>query len=377
MVPGSEGEKGTDDDLMLRRVQRTGGSSLAVTLPKSWTDSNDVRSGHRLLFKNLGDGSLEVSKWKLPQEGAGAGGQKVLNVDATGASANLLCRLLVGAYITGHDRVVLTTMDQENRAGLGIFDCTLKHLIGANLVKDTPDQLEIQMFVDPSKHRFPALLQRSSQLIRIALEGLMSALKEGDPAGLKALLQIEDEIDRLYFLMARQILLSSNDPGMARSIGVTSHHFLIGARMVAKMLEVVGDLIHGVGKDLEVLLARKGPIPRETWEDLAGIVSDLNHLFSMSMASFTLCSVQEASEAIDEGDRLIGESPTIVGRMVKRARSQETALLLQSTVHGLMTAVEMLKVVNEITINRGVEPESVALNGNRPVMTAERGRPKA
>ena len=76
---------------LTRRVQRTGSSSLSITLPKSWTDSMNLQTGDVLRFRDLGEGRLEISQANA--EAPGERRQRLLKIDATDVPPNLLVRL--------------------------------------------------------------------------------------------------------------------------------------------------------------------------------------------------------------------------------------------------------------------------------------------
>ena len=188
--------------------------------------------------------------------------QKVLRIDMTGAPPNLLGRLLVGSYITGQDQVIISarhglTLEQRKEIRQ-VVDRTL----GMTVVAESPATVEIQNFVDPGKHELPRLLHRVVQLLRAELKVCHAALTQDNARELSQIENLEEEIDRLYLLVVRQLLLSSDNPRIARNIDVESHHYQIGDRLVAKVLEVTGDLIHEIGKDLQENLPGLRRMPR-------------------------------------------------------------------------------------------------------------------
>ena len=131
-----------------RRVQRTGSSSLSITLPKAWTDSMNLETGDTLRFRDLGGGRLEISPANA--ENPADRRQKLLRIDASDAPPKLLARLLIGAYITGQDQIVVssrTGLTPEQRQEVRR---TVAHVLGMTVVEEESGGVEIQNFVDPA-----------------------------------------------------------------------------------------------------------------------------------------------------------------------------------------------------------------------------------
>jgi phosphate uptake regulator len=341
-----------------RRVQRTGSSSLSVTLPKSWTDSMNLETGDVLRFRDIGEGRLEISPAHLevPSERQ----QRLLRIDATDAPPNLLVRLLIGGYITGQDQIVVTsrtslTPDQHRE-----IHRTVGHVLGMSVVAEEASTVEIQNFVDPGRYQLPRLLNQVVRMLRTELDVCQGVLRGGDPAALKELVSLEDEIDRFYLLMVRQLLLSSDDFQVARDIGVESHHYQIGYRLLAKVLELTADLIAGVGEELRENLGGFRKLKKAPLEELAGLLGRVDRHLERSMDAFSRLSSVDANATLNEIDGTLATDSALGDSLARHIPDRRVAVAAQRIVSNLVMATEMLVIVNETTINRCVEPETVA-----------------
>ncbi len=306
----------------------------------------------------LGEGRLEPG---LPDGRP----QKVLRIDMTGAPPNLLGRLLVGSYITGQDQVIISarhglTLEQRKEIRQ-VVDRTL----GMTVVAESPATVEIQNFVDPGKHELPRLLHRVVQLLRAELKVCHAALTQDNARELSQIENLEEEIDRLYLLVVRQLLLSSDNPRIARNIDVESHHYQIGDRLVAKVLEVTGDLIHEIGKDLQENLPGLRRMPRRVTGELVTRLERLDLLLTQTMEAFGHLSVVEANSNLNEIGQILPKGADLGQLIARRVGNRKVAVAAQRITSNLSMSLEMLIIVNEVTINRSVEPETVALTGTR------------
>ena len=345
---------------MVRIVQRTGLSSLAVTLPKSWTDAFNIRTGSQLRIHDLGAGRLEMTPAGQP---AGGDGHRPLHIDASDCPPQLLSRLLVGAYITGQDHVLITAhreLPAELRAEV---DRIARRVLGMSLIEDEPNKLEVRVFLDATKHRLPGLLDRVVRMIRLEIELCQKALATGDVTSLEKVARVEEEIDRFYLLMARQILLASNDFHVAREIGVPSHHYQLGYRVVVKMLEVTADILAVFASDLAMEMARG-----EDAEELRRQLAEFDTVLAGTMTAFAAVSAVSAHEALTAIEGWTARQAALCGSLIGRSRDKAGAARVQRIVSGLATARELLAIVNEITINRSVEPETIERSGGRPLL---------
>ena len=356
--PGKEPEEAPVTSGFTRRVQRTGSSSLAITLPKAWTDSMNLETGDTLRFRDLGGGRLEISpaNAEVPADRR----QKLLRIDATGAPPKLLARLLIGAYITGQDQILVTS-----RAGLTSEQHqevrrTVAHVLGMTVVEEESGGVEVQNFVDPGRYQFHRLMSQVVRMLRAELEACRTALTGGNRSALQQLGPMEDEIDRFYLLMVRQLLLSSDDFQVARDIGVESHHYQIGYRLLAKILEVTGDLVSGVGKELGENLPGLQRLPKSAVADLLGLITRVDTLLDRTMDAFTRLSVVDANKILNEIDERLPTDYTLGDALARHISDRRLAVAAQRVVSNLLMALEMLVIMNEVTINRSVEPETVA-----------------
>ena len=326
----------------------------------------NLQTGDTLRFRDLGGGRLEISP--AHAESPAERRQKLLRIDASGAPPKLLARLLIGAYITGQDQIMVTA-----RSGLTVEQRlevrrAVAHVLGMTVVEEESGGVEVQNFVDPGKYQFHRLLSQVVRMLQSELEACRTVLSGGNRSLLQPIGPMEDEIDRFYLLMVRQLLLSSDDFQVARDIGIESHHYQIGSRLVAKVLEVTGDLVSGVARELESNLPGLQRLPKSAISDLVALISQVERLLERTMDGFTLLSVVDANANLNEIDRALPSDYTLGDSIARHVSDRRTAVSAQRIVSNLLMALEMLVIMNEVTINRSVEPETVAKTDRQVAM---------
>ena len=284
--------------------------------------------------------------------------QKVLRIDASGAPPRLLGRLLVGGYITGQDRVVVTAPEDLTTLQREEIQRTAHRILGMTVVVDRRGRMEVQSFLDPAKYGFVPLLNRTVWMLRAQLELCRRALDGSDQDFLPDVEEVEEGVDRLYLLMVRQLILSCDSPLIARRIEVESRHYQIGDRLVAKVLEVIGDLIREVGTELAAHREGFQTLSPDITRELAGFLQRFDSLLKRTAESFVRTSPFDANALLDEIQSSRPHDSTLGDELARKISDPELAIAAERVVWSLVLGLDMLVVVNEVTINRSVEPIS-------------------
>ena len=280
----------------------------------------------------------------------------MLRIDAAGAPPRLLGRLLVGGYITGQDRIVVTAPGDLTPRQRDEIHRTAHRVLGMTVVADRPGRLEVQSFLDPTKYEFVPILNRTVWMLRAQLELCRRALDGTNLDFRPEVEEVEEGVDRLYLLMVRQLLLSADSPSIARRIEVESRHHQIGDRLVAKVLEVIGDLIREVGTELAAHRDGFQALPPDITRGLTALLQRFDSLLKRTAESFVATSPFDANTLLDEIQSSRPNDSILGDELARRIPDPKLAIAAERVVWSLVLALDMLVVVNEVTINRSVEP---------------------
>ena len=358
----SEKARSTEEGDVLRRVQRTGEASLTVSLPKRWAESVGVHHGDTLRFHDLGNGRVElsvesaVSRPSRPAE-------RALTVAAGKAAPHLIPRLVVGAYVTGHDQVTLTgslTQPQRNE-----IHQTVGKLLGASIVEDGKDRVVIRNFVDPTRYSMPRLLEHLVRLLHQQVEECRIGAIGQETVDRAQLVSLEDEMDRVYHLMVRQLMLACGHFGVAREIGAPHHHSHMGFRMIAKLLDDLGDRLFALGENIYPAEGGRWDVPEDVGLEVATRLERFGTLLGRTMTAFDRGSAEEANLVLNDVHADVPVLQTLARDLPSRVPSQSDSLAVERVLEDLLHITQMLHVVNELTINRVVDLEDAPRCGDR------------
>lgn len=182
----------------IRRIQRTGGSTYTVSLPKQWADRLGITSGMNVGITARPDGALIIT----PATSFPAPLKKKL--DVTGKTGEPLIREIVASYIAGFNIIELTssriTVEQKQT-----IRQIIHKLIGPEIMEETAERMIIQDLLNPTELSLRQSVRRMF-LIAISMHNdAIHALAGSDKELAMDVAQRDDEVDRLYLLIEKQL----------------------------------------------------------------------------------------------------------------------------------------------------------------------------
>jgi len=228
-----------------RRVQKVGYNSLSVSIPKQYVRDMSLKQGDSLLFREDSDGTLRL----IPATKAREAAKATLRAEQAG-SPEMLARLIVGAYALGYDTIEITGREPPSHVTANLVISTVKRLRGMEVVESDSRHIVAQSFIDPTKFPVDLLIKRLQMLVTGSLERVTESLDLGKTANLDDVASVKEEIDELYWLILRQLLVALNRRELASEIGIESPLHASGDRVSAKMLDEIGGMVKDIAQEL-------------------------------------------------------------------------------------------------------------------------------
>ena len=229
----------------LRKVQKVGYSTLTVSIPSEYVKSMKLHEGDNLIVKEESDGTLRL----IPLVGSLKTVKASIKVDQVENDA-LLSRLIVGCYMLGYDSIELSSRNRIKASALSRGSTTLRGLRGVEIVESSEDRLLAQSFMDPTKFPVDSLIRRLQLLVSRSLEASIEALRSGSPGLLNEIRRSQREVDELYWLIVRQLLVALSNREISGKIGLESPLHTSGDRVSAKTIEEIGRMILEVTEEI-------------------------------------------------------------------------------------------------------------------------------
>lgn len=268
----------------------------------------------------------------------------------------LLGRLILGAYIAGHETIEVRTKSPEfSPEMVNVIRKTLSELIGVGIVAQDVNRIVIQSFLDPSKFPIDGLISRLHLIVESMRDLAVKALVEEKPEYAKQVLNMDEEADKVYFLATRQLLQAVEDKALAEKVGLARPRNIVGDRLVVKALEEVGDFAQVIAKSaLKIIDLRY--FNGEINNDILTLNEHAKNIAALAMRSLFRHDVQSANAAIIEYGKLAELEEKVDAQMDKKLVSAiAVATPLKSIAGSIRQIARYYIIASETIINRAVE----------------------
>lgn len=212
-----------------RKVQLTGGSTYTVSIPKEWAGEHEIEPGTHVDLYERGE-QLVVSTKGVGEE------RHSTTVTAGERDPETVARSVAAAYVAGCDEVRVERI-QESKQRRAITKM-LRQFAGLEVMAEDDNGMTARTMLDAGTL---SPEQTLDQIERTTLEmhtGAIDAVVEADGDAGEVIAAQDDDVDRLFALVARGFQQSLTDPAVTMGDGpLTSFEYY----MAARQLERVGD----------------------------------------------------------------------------------------------------------------------------------------
>src|SRR6056297_1444291 len=304
-----------------RKVQVTGGSTYTVSLPKEWATANDVSAGSVVEFHDEADLLLLAPR---RDDGRVEG---TLEVDGL-ESKHELTRAVMTMYVSGFDVIRLEAGRITAEQRRIVRDAT-QGLVGLEVIEETSDRVVLQDLLDSSELSVHNAITRMRLVAVTMLSDAVDALVENDEDLATDVMQRDDDVDRLWYMVSRVFRTVLRNPTAANEIGFP-RETVFDYQSSARQLERIADHATKIASlSLEI-----GEISGDTADLLRELESEATTVPEMAMDALLTDDSEAATEqandaqsripAVDETARDIDskvrkadpESAQILGRIV-------------------------------------------------------------
>jgi phosphate uptake regulator len=179
----------------IRKLQRTGGTSLTLTLPKKWTTDNKLSDKDLVkIIQESGRLVIQPTTYK--------GHPLVSTLCITDLSLNMIGRELVARYLVGVDEINIKSdkITQEQREYIR-HQC--QQLLGFELIDEASNEIFIKNVFDLTK--FPISQNIEKMFLTAKSMAADALLAHNDLSLAKDIIDRDIEIDKLYMIIHRHL----------------------------------------------------------------------------------------------------------------------------------------------------------------------------
>lgn len=316
-----------------RKVFFSGKSSYIITLPKRWVEENGIKAGDEVLI-SVGKNFITIYPKKSGAKRTSA------TIDAKDLRHEALMRRIISYYLAGFDSLKIKVYNEEQRSAVTRAS---EILMGVEIIEDLGKEIAVEIFLDSSRLRTDDIMRRMANTCVAMVSDFCSALKNFDRYTCTSIIAREREVDRLHFLLLRQLKLALLHADVAASLEIPvekMHEY----RTVVRALERIAD--HAANMAENLLELGKGV------KELCRFVDvDLDMLRTATVA-FLENEIELAEvvlEEFDEVENLEKELYSIVFNA-----NVEDAVLLKSILESLSRIASYSADIAEVVVNMAV-----------------------
>jgi phosphate uptake regulator len=332
------------DGMEIRKLQLTGGSSIAITLPKPWVERAALKAGDSVGCILRPDGTLLVT----PRPGRKRA-PTTLQLELGEESPEHLFRRLVAAYLNGYGLIKLHGKRPIDAAQRATVRQAVKRAIGMEVVDEGPHSITIQDFLDPTEFPLEKGLRRMASMAQLMHQDAMAALTSPLGRSDSTMDERDNEVDRLYWLVNKQYHALLRDARLAERLAMTPSQAL-NFLLVARLVERTADHAKRIGDNVADLQGSR--LDGAVLKRIHALDADCLAIFKDSIAAFFKRDTTLANDAIDRA-RAVHERKRQMVHEVMELKGP-TAVALAYVLESVERTASYGSDVAEIAINHGL-----------------------
>lgn len=273
-----------------RKLQRIGGNTLYVSLPKRWTSKIGLKQGDKVTLIPQLDGSISVYSTARQESQR----EIILEVRAEDLKQSIE-RGIIAAYVDGFDLIMLKTKEGLSEEQQKIIREAIENLFGLEVIEVTRNNITIQCLL---KQTLPVekTIQRIHSMILSIFTEAISALEERDFDLILGLTRRMHDIKRLSLVthrLLRSMILFPRPTEQSRMNSMDCADYL-------QILHLITEIAANVNRVSEtVITLSEHPFPEYILNPLCKKCVHLRDLYDQSIRALLSKDVQLANLALD------------------------------------------------------------------------------
>jgi phosphate uptake regulator len=337
-----------------RKVQKVGYSTLIVSLPKDWVEEVSLKQGDIVSFRRESDGGITVYPGLTRER---ENHRYIIDADLCDGP-NLLTRIITANYLTGHDTIQITSKKELSSRHLEEVRAVSRRLTGLGIVEQTLKSVTLQSFVDPTKFPIYGLMRRLQIILSSMLEQAVKSVVEGRIAMADEVLHMEEEADRIYWMIIRQLLLAVLDRRVAKEVGIEGPMHVVGNRVIAKSLEQMADSAAHVALEAQKLKGEAKNVDPKITKGLLQLSDKVRSLIEDSFNALMKGDLKKSNECIERVEACETLERSLTADLMKSVKEVNLAVGLRAIIWDVGQMARDSVSIAEVGINRKLETPS-------------------
>src|SRR5881398_286359 len=327
-----------------RKLQLTGGSTFVVSLAKRWVTDAGLKAGDTVFLEPQVDGAVQIRARPMERPLAR---RRVFEEKGAERRDHLL-RKLIGAYIAGFGYIEIRFKPEAGPFVRRVARDFSRMVIGPEVIEESRNAVVIQDLSDTAELSAEKCLRRMHLIVRAMHEDALEALRTHDEALARDVAQRDQDVDRLYWMVAKQY-------NIAHTVGAPTPNAaskieLHNSRLIAKLLERIGDHAERIARTYPTFA--EGRLEPKLIKEMDAARESAMAILDKAFTALLTADIDAANEAVDD---LARHQKLIDGLSHHVAtRKGEELLALAAIVDSLGRTANYATDIAEIAIDHAV-----------------------
>lgn len=281
--------------MLTRKVQKTGKSTLIISLPKPWTKKVGINVGDSIGLLPVSNGRIILHPIKNKNKSKIETSYKI--EDESG-DFNSIKRKIIGSYLIGFDTIEVYLSGKNSKDIKNRIRDLRRSMIGLEVIEEDEDYLKIKDYLDSSVFSMKKGIKRMYSISTTMFLNAIKSLSNIDHELAEDVISRDDEVDKIYWMIRKQYIKITDDVYFAEEIETTPRH-AVGYLLAAKCFERIAD--HGVKIASNVEKMENKP---EFLDDLDKLKEDVIDIIDYSFKSLHRENLEYANKALNKSKKV-------------------------------------------------------------------------
>ena len=317
-----------------RKLQKTGGSTIIVSLPKKWIKKNKLDAGSEVRLIKQPDGTITIDPGNFNLN------KKKSTVECNNEESQHLFRNLIGVYLAGGTEIKVTgspRLTVGERKTIRKFSASV---IGLEIIEEEATLAILTDMSNPGALPLRTAIKRLYKIVNAMYNDSILIL-EGAEDLAADVVDRDKEADKLQWFIERQFNMMLEDSSLSRPLQATSFEGVIYSN-VARYLERIADhacRLAEIGYVAGLIPGRK----------MLPLAKDAGDIMKEAMKSFINNDPRKATTIIDKGKKTMQKAQTYFENKYKK--EIEHPLEFSIAIDAIMRTIAYSTDISEAAIN--------------------------
>jgi phosphate uptake regulator len=331
----------------IRNVQVTGGSTYVVSLPKKWIEAVNLKPKDQIALISQPDLSLLlVPRGELkPKESS----ESIFDASQI-SNPEIVVTEFIAYYLAGYNIIRVKLKDARTKGFLR--NSIHQKLIGVEIMEETANEMIVQCLLGNVELPLDRALRRMHILMTFMFKDAIEALRTNDKVLAQEIIPRDDEVDRLYLFIVRQLKAAVENRLLIKEIGLSHPRDCLGYRLIVKSIERSADHAARIAK---VLLTLETPIEEQTIENLIAVSDLAAEIQKNSIKALYKYDAEQIHETIAKIRNVAEFEEAIIENLLKLQINARTVVGIRLILESIRRIAEYGTDIAEIAINLHVK----------------------